>query len=44
MLTDLRRKIINQKAVDGKNVKNNIMKILVSEEDLNYIEESISEN
>jgi hypothetical protein len=28
--------------VNGKNVKNNIMKILVSEEDLNYIEESIS--
>ncbi len=35
------QKIINQKAVDGKNAKNRIMKILVNEEDLKYIEESI---
>ncbi len=35
------QKIIKQKAVDGENAKNNAMKILVNEEDLKYIEESI---
>jgi len=35
------QRIIKQKAVDGKNAKSNSMKILVNEEDLKYIEESI---
>jgi len=35
------RKIINPKAVNGKSVKNNHMKVLVNEEDLKYIGESI---
>jgi len=35
------QKTTNQKAVNGKNVKNSSMKILVNEEDLKYIEESI---
>ena len=35
------QKITKRKAVDGKNVKNSPMKILVNEEDLKYIEESI---
>lgn len=38
---DGQQKTISPKVVDGKNVKNNLMKILVNEEDLKYIEESI---
>lgn len=35
------QKTTNQKAVAGENVKSNFMKILVNEEDLKYVEESI---
>jgi hypothetical protein len=35
------QKITNPREVVGKNVKNKVMKILVNEEDLRYIEESI---
>jgi len=41
MQMDGRQKIINLKVVHGKSVKNSHMKVLVNEEDLKYIGESI---
>ena len=35
------QKITNLKAVDGKNVKSNLMKILISEEDKKYVQECL---
>ena len=41
MQMGLLQKIINQRVVVGKSVKNKVMKVLVNEEDLRYIEETI---